>query len=160
MWVILRSSTAHKLDYWLTLVYPSLVADAAARMDRLQHGVLEKLLGLAIPLQEDALRQPPLGYDCPLDVPVDSLRGRSFQSLVTSQPVKMGGLGLRSNLETSLPAFIGGLELALPHLVGADGVCQALSDVIGDGSLPPTQCWQTLLESQCRTGQELARAWQ
>ena len=39
-------------------------------------------------------------------------------------------------------------------------MCQALSDVIGDGSLPPTQCWLTLLESQCRTGQELARAWQ
>ena len=57
MWAILRSSIAHKLDYWLTLVYPSLVADAAEHMDCLQHGVLEKLLGLAIPLQEDALSE-------------------------------------------------------------------------------------------------------
>ena len=72
----------------------------------------------------------------------------------------MGGLGLRSNIETSLPAFIGGLELSLPHLTGPDGVCTSLEDIVGNGLLPPSNRWKPLLDSGCRTGQELKMAWQ
>ena len=33
LWTVLRSSISQKLDYWLTLVYPSQVRAAAQRMD-------------------------------------------------------------------------------------------------------------------------------
>ena len=51
LWTVLRSSISQKLDYWLTLVYPSLVRTAAERMDKLQMLVMEKLVGMKIPLQ-------------------------------------------------------------------------------------------------------------
>ena len=135
-------------------VYPSLVENAAKKMDSLQSGVLERLLGLSIPMEESGL-----SYDCPISVPVDRLHGRSFQHYVVRQPVKMGGLGLRSNAETCLPAFIGGLELALPHLTGPGGICRILENTLGDGSLPSETRWKPLLDSGCRTGEELKRAW-
>ena len=59
-----------------------------------------------------------LGWDCPLHVPIDGLETRSFQQWVIRQPVKMGGLGLRNQIELSPAAFIGGLEQALPHFTG------------------------------------------
>ena len=40
LWSVLRSSITHKLDYWLTLVYPSLVADAAASTHLEPHGLV------------------------------------------------------------------------------------------------------------------------
>ena len=96
LWTVLRSSISQKLDYWLTLVYPSLVRTAAERMDKLQMLVMEKLVGMKIPLQGEGL-----GWDCPLWLPIDGLDGRSFQRWVLRQPVKSGGFGLRSNVETS-----------------------------------------------------------
>ena len=71
----------------------------------------------------------------------------------------MGGLGLRSAVETSYPAYIGGLELALPHLSGPGGLCRSLEPIIGDGTLPASLRWRPLLESGCRTGDELKAAW-
>ena len=46
MWAMLRSSFSQKLDYWLTLVYPSLVKRAAERMDNLELKVVWGLLGV------------------------------------------------------------------------------------------------------------------
>ena len=69
----------------------------------------------------------------------------------------MGGLGIRSNVETSLAAFVGGLEQALPHFVGEGGICKQLAMVLGD--LDGENRWQTLLQSGSRTGNELAEAW-
>ena len=40
LWTVLRSSISQKLDYWLTLVYPTLVKAEAERMDRLMWKVL------------------------------------------------------------------------------------------------------------------------
>ena len=96
LWAVLRSSVSQKLDYWLTLVYPSQVREAAEKMDSLQIKVMEILLGLKIPLQGEGF-----GWDCPLRLPIDNLDGRSFQQWVIRQPVKSGGCGLRSNDETS-----------------------------------------------------------
>ena len=154
LWAVLRSSTTHKLDYWLTLVYPCLMKEAATRMDKIQSNVLHSLLGIHIPMHAEGL-----AYDCPINVPVENLSGRSFQHFVIRQPVKMGGLGIRSNVETSPAAYIGGLEQALPHLTGTGGVCQMLKGVLGDGQGPPSTRWQQLIESGCRTGQELVSAW-
>ena len=55
LWAVLRSSLSQKLDYWLTLVYPSLVREAATRMDRLMTNVLDKLLGTSIPMEGEGL---------------------------------------------------------------------------------------------------------
>ena len=53
----------------------------------------------------------------------------------------MVGLGLRSNVVTCLPAFIGGLELALPYLVGPEGLCRSLEPILEDSSLPSDERW-------------------
>ena len=155
LWAVLRSSISQKLDYWLTLVYPSLVQEAAIRMDKLELKVLEQLLGSHIPLEGEGL-----AWDLPIKVPIESLDGRSFQQFVVRQPIKMGGLGLRSNEETSPVAFIGGLEQSLPHLGGATGVCQQLTSQIGDmKNIKNDTRWQPLIESGCRTGKELLESW-
>ena len=70
----------------------------------------------------------------------------------------MGGLGIRSQLELSPAAFIGGLEQALPHFTGPGGVCQQLVGVVGDGQGQVSNRWQPLLNLGCRTGSELAHA--
>ena len=58
LWTVLRSSISQKLDYWLTLVYPSQMRAAAVRMDRLE---MKVRLGMSIPLQGEGL-----GWDCPI----------------------------------------------------------------------------------------------
>ena len=56
-----------------------------------------------------------------LELPgIEQLQGRSFQHLQVPQPVKLGGCGLRSLEETRYPAFIGGLEQALPFMVDGE----------------------------------------
>ena len=154
MWAVLRSSVAHKLDYWCTLVYPSLMEGAAQRMDKIMLDMLDGLVCSKIPLHDEGL-----GYECPLNVPVENLQGRSFQNLVIRQPIKMGGLGVRSVAETCQAAYIGGLEQSLPHFTGPDGVCQVLTPIIGDNWQSDTR-WAPLLASACRTGEELQAAWE
>lgn len=152
LWAVLRSSISHKLDYWLTLCYPSQVKSAAERMDIVQNQMLESLVGMKIPMQAMANE-----WAIPLPVPEATLRTRSYQHWVIRQPIKMGGLGIRSNVETRHAAYIGGLEQALPHFVGEGGICKQLSMVLGE--VDGESRWQTLLQSGCRTGNELADAW-
>ena len=152
MWSVLCSSTSQKLDYWLSLVYPSQVRPAAEGMDKLMLESVESLLGVHIPLSDEGL-----GWECPIQVPVQGLEGRSFQQWVMRQPVKMGGLGLRSQVELSPAAFIGGLEQSLPHF--SDSICPQLTEVVGDGDGQENLRWQTLLRSGCRTGRELEQSW-
>ena len=152
LWSVLRSSLSHKLDYWLTLCYPSHMKSIAERMDELQNRILESLVGQHIPMT--AMNN---GWAISLPATVDTLKNRSFQHWVIRQPVKMGGLGIRSNVETRLTAFIGGLEQALPHFVGESGICNQLSTILGD--FEGDNRWQALLESGNRTGHELAEAW-
>ena len=86
-----------------------------------------------------------------------SFQNRSFQKWLVHQPVKLCGLGLRSQAETSDAAFIGGVEMSLPHFVGEDGICSQLGEVVGrvEGALR----WETLLNSDSRTAEEFIRAW-
>ena len=65
---------------------------------------------------------------------------------------------MRSMVETSILAYIGGVEQALPNFVGEGGVCQQLAPVLGDMSNSSTR-WQQLLTSGSRTGEELTWAW-
>ena len=60
--------------------------------------------------------------------------------------------------DVSLPAFLGAVEQSLPHFLGEEGIFPQLSNVlveVGDGM----NRWRGLLESGCRTGQELKALW-
>ena len=85
------------------------------------------------------------------------LQGRSFQQWLVHQPVKLGGLGLRSQAETSAAAFLGGVEMSLPHFTGEDGICTLLQGVVG--RVEGHHRWGTFLESGSRTAAEFGRAW-
>ena len=61
LWSVLRSPISQKFDYWLSLVYPSQIKAAAESMDRVVLGVLEKLVGGNILMQDEGL-----GWDCPV----------------------------------------------------------------------------------------------
>ena len=146
LWSILRSSLSQKMDYWLQLVHPSQIFLAAERMDRIILGVL-KVCG-DLNTSPEVRRQD---WVC-------TVQGRTFQDWVTRLPIKLGGLGLRSLVELSPAAYLGGLEQSLPHFVGEGGVCPQVEDILGDMRDADTR-WHHLLESGTRTGLELQRAW-
>ena len=110
-------------------------------MDALQNRILESLIGQQIPI--NSINNE---WAISLPVPVDTLQTRSFQQWVIHQPVKMGGLGIRSNVETRLPAFIGGLEQSVPHFVGEAGICTQLSEILRDFEYEPR--WKPLLNQE------------
>ena len=128
MWRVLNSSLSHKLDWHLTLCYPSDIKHAAERLDKIFWSVLETLSRGPIPRvggQANWTGQFQVGQ-------VDWLSDSTFQQLLVPQPIKLGGFGLRSLVETSPAAFVGGVEMSLPHFTGHDGVCPKLEDVIGN----------------------------
>ena len=130
-WVLLSTSLSQQLDYSLSLQYPSDMLEAAAAMDQRLWEALQQVSGQShIPRGEEGL-----GIECVVQVPgVPGLEGRSYQSWVAAQPVNLGGLGLRSLVETRLPAFIEGVEQAFPHMmgqVGRLGICPQLQEVVG-----------------------------
>lgn len=154
MWAMLRSSISQRLDYWLTLVYPSQMKKAAARMDNLILSVIQKLLGCPIPMEENYEN-----WNCPINVSISGLKRRSFQNWILRLPIRLGGLGIRSNLETSPAAFIGGVEQALPHFTKDSLICSNLEDQIGNFSGESNSRWTTLVQSGCRTGTEFVASW-
>ena len=93
------------------------------RMKQVTRGVMEKILGVPVPQEGDGLN-----YTCPLGVEVGGLRGKSFQSLLSSLPIKCGGLGLRDQVQLSPAAYVAGLEQALPFFGGGKGICPPLSE--------------------------------
>ena len=103
-----------------------------------------------------------LGVECILDLPgIDSLQGRSYQRFLIAQPVKLGGLGLRSLEETRYPAFLGGLEQALPRMVAGElcpvPLAPGLRGVIG--CMAGQQRWAEMLAGGSRTAEEFRAAW-
>ena len=154
IWTIARSSTAMKLDYHLALCYPSDMAEAAKEMDRLLASMLQSATGLRIPMEDEGR-----GLDqCPQSG-VSRLDGKSYQNWMMRTPVRLGGMGLRSVAETSLAAFVGGVEQAVTHFIGEGGICQQLRPILGD-MLGPASRWESMITSGCRTGVEFAAAWQ
>ena len=154
LWTALRLSTQQKLDYWLMLLHPSQVKAAAERMDIILWQMLEAVVGSHLPRQQEGL-----GYEHCLDIPIQNLTGNSFLTWVAKMPIRLGGLGIRCQADISPLAYIGALEQSLPHFGGEKGVCQPLAHLVernGDVNMR----WRPLLESGCRTGIELARAWE
>ena len=93
-----------------------------------------------------------------INVPIEILRDRSFQNWVMRLPIRLGGLGIRSCVETSPAAFIGGIEQSLPHFTKHGGVCLQLKEAIGTFEESNSR-WQTLIESGSRTGVEFEHSW-
>ena len=65
--------------------------------------------------------------------------------MIMNQPIKMGGLGLRSAGDLSPAAFYGGLEQSLPHMCSQDGVCSHLQPLLGDNFRPIESRWKVLI---------------
>ena len=157
-WILLSSAMAHQLDYSLTLQYPRDMLESARMVDSRLWTALEQLASQPrIPRGEEGLE-----VECVLDLPgVPSLQGRSYQRMLVAQPIKLGGLGLRSLEETRFPAFLGGLEQALPYMVAGE-VCPVplapgLQAVIG--SFAGQGRWRVMLEANTRTAVEFREAW-
>ena len=73
---------------------------------------------------------------------------------------KLGGLGLRSLVETCPAAYIGAVEMAIPHMVGGEeeiGICPQLERVTGRVS--GDNRWSTFLEYNSKTAREYRWAW-
>ena len=153
IWTIARSSTAMKLDYHLALCYPSDMVEAAKEMDRILGAMLHSATGFAIPMVDEGGSVE----HCP-QPRVTRLQGRSYQNWMMRTPVRLGGMGLRSVAETSLAAYIGGVEQAVSHFVGEEGTCQQLSPVLGNMQHPASR-WAGMIASGCRTGVEFSSAW-
>ena len=64
-------------------------------------------------------------------------------------PVRLGGMGLRSIAETSLAAFIGGVDQSVPHFKGENGLCKQLEQVLGHMDQSSSR-WEKMI-SECRT---------
>ena len=155
-WIILSTALSQQLDYSLTLQYPSNVLEPAALMEAKLNSALEKMCGQHIPMTDEGL-----GVECVLDVTdIPELSGRSYQQWMKTQPVKLGGLGLRSLVETCPAAFIGGVEMAIPHLAGGGGVigiCPQLERVTGQVS--GEYRWNTFIDYNSKTACEYKWAW-
>ena len=55
-----------------------------------------------------------------------------------------------------MTAFIGGVEMSLPHFTGEDGICAQLGEVVG--MVEGLDRWNTFLVSGSRTAEEFLRA--
>ena len=154
IWAILQCFLAQKLDWQLSLNYPSDIAVPAARLDDVFWQLLELCAVVHIPRVEECL-----GVECifrALGLP-PRLQGRSYQNWLMRQPVRLCGLVLRSLVETSPAAFCGGVEMALPHLTGEQGVCPSLQGVLGDVEGPAS--WREFQQGGSRTAKEFGWAW-
>ena len=153
IWTVARSSTIMKLDYHLALCYPTDMVEAAKEMDRLLKRLLECASGLSIPNGDEGR-----GVECCPQTTVTRLHDKSYQDFMVRMPVRLGGMGLRSMVDVSLAAFIGGVEQSLPHFVGVDGVCQQLTPVLGE-MRDAGHRWRDMLASGCKTVEEFEMAW-
>ena len=85
------------------------------------------------------------------------MRGKSFQSILASLPIKCGGLGLRDQVQLSPAAYVAGLEQALTFFGGERGICPPLGQ-LGGGMTTTSERWRPLLERGGRTATELQGA--
>ena len=153
IWTVARASTLMKLDYHISLCYPSDMEEAAREMDNLLWRMMEKATNLSIPKTEEGK-----GFECCIQTPVTRHQGRSYQDWILRTPVRLGGFGLRSMADIALPAFLGAVEQALPHFLGEEGIFPQLETTLLEVGEGPNR-WRGLLESGCRTGEELRGLW-
>ena len=153
LWVTLHRSMAHKMDYHLSLCYPSDIRPVMEFLDEVLWSMLEKAAGQQIPRTNQGL-----GYECMLDLPVESMSNLSFQELFVRTPIRLRGFGLRSLVQSIPAAFIGAVERSLSSFPGEGGVCRKLEHLLGGGA-DGALWWQHLMESNTRTGREFQESW-
>ena len=124
-------------------------------MDKIVCRVMEHLVGYHIPLENEGL-----GWEHVVEMPVASLDGYTFPCWVTQLPVKMGGLGLRSQTVLAPVAYVACLEQTIPFFGGEGGICPALSHLVREQEETSGGRWELLLSSGARTGREMREAWQ
>ena len=115
-------------------------------MDKVLWEVLEKKASSHIPRKDEQK-----GWECVLNVPVQSVQAKSFQEWISRQPVRLGGFGLRCQVDLSPAAFIGALEQTVPSFIAERGVCPQLAHLVcptGDTQ----RRWKPLVDSGCRMG--------
>ena len=123
--------------------------------------VLEAAVGTHIPWGEEGR-----GWETVLDVPVVGRGGHSFASWVVRLPVKQGGMGFRSLVDTSQVAFLGTVEQVIPAFGGPEGFCQQVEEYLGGlesfGEAAGHEGggrWSHMLEHGGRLGIEVRRVW-
>ena len=155
-WILLSTALSQQLDYSLALQYPSDILESANLLDARLWSALEQVCGQHIPKTDEGL-----GIECVVELRnVPQLAGKSYQSWMVRQPIKLGGLGLRSLVETCPAAFLGGVEMALPHMVGEEGdtgICPQLEGVVGH--IQGGQRWKEFIEYGSKTSCEYTWAW-
>ena len=75
-------------------------------------------------------------------------------------PIRLGGLGLRCQADLAPIAYISAIEQSLPFFGGVRGICQPLAHLSGSDEEGSESRWRPLVNSGCRTGVEMARAWE
>ena len=78
--------------------------------------------------------------------------------------MRLGGWGLRSLEETSLAAFVGAVEQAVPSFQGPQGICTQLTEYLGGEESFGHEVgvegrWQVMLERGGRLGEEFQLCW-
>ena len=125
----------------------------ARRLDQGLLSLLELVAGLPVP-------QGRSEHGITLETPIPGREGWSFAAWVMRQPVKCGGLSLRSYAEMCRPAFLGAVEIAIPKL--HTGFCPLLEEVVGGEERFRDEWegrWQTLHSSGSRLGREHQTSW-
>ena len=153
LWVVVHRSLAHKMDYHLSLSYPSDILPVLAYLDTELWKAMERAVGQLVPRTNLGW-----GYEWTLDIPVDTMATCSFQELFIRSPIKLRGFGLRSMVQSTPAAFIGALERSLYAFTGEDGICRKLEPILGGGG-EGEEWWRALMASDTRTGDEFAEAW-
>ena len=121
--------------------------------------MLEEVCGLSIPCQGSGTAD---SGKCSIQAPGNVREGWSFAAWVARQPIKLGGMGLRSMAELCRPAYLGAMEQTLPRL--HKDFCPGLSAVVGGEEMFGEAAseigrWRVLLESGAKVGGEFAESW-
>ena len=158
LWSAPRVSISQRFDYFCQLAPPSLSRPVAAYLDEKLWGVLEAAVGFQVPRKGSLLGGD---LDCILDIPGEEQGQRPFAEWAVRQPIRLHGMGLRSQEDNCYPAYVGAVMHAAPFLAKLP----ALQEVLGgeatwgeDGD--PARRLAPLIHSEIRDGTELKTAWQ
>ena len=95
-WAALKRSVWPRFEYWASHCYPSDYIPVARELDKQLWQLLEGVCGTSIP---QVTSRATSSWDCKLPVDVPGREDLTFAAWVVRQPVKLGGLGLRSYSE-------------------------------------------------------------
>ena len=157
LWSSLRLSISQRFDYWCQLAPPSLTRPVAEYLDRKLWAVLETALGFSVPRQGR-----PVGgeVDCMLNVPVVGLQAQPFAEWVVRQPVRLHGMGFRSQEDNCDPGYIGAFLQAAPFMATLPALKEVMGgeDTWGEDANPAYRL-APFLSSNQREAAELKGAW-